>query len=330
MPRVESLTADLIDEAASLIAAEQRAAQSATPLVTADFTEPEHCRTVLRELLAEDHSGFVAFDGDRVVGVLCAKARGVRGGIRAEGFAVDPTLPDPTAVLVALYARTAPQLLADGAIHHWANHVCLEPLGTGLGNLGFGRIGVYGSQPARPVSPARGITIRVGTLDDLGSIVALSAVEMGFRFTPPIYTLPQPRSREHVENHHRQLLTAGAVHLLARVAHADVGLVTLEFTSPSPRHCPAGQPYIGPTATHPSYRGQGVGGALVDVALAWSYHHGFHTVSVDFDSANPVSRPFWLGAGFTPVGYQVSRSIHPAYLPGASTADAALLDPATG
>jgi len=320
---VESLTTGLVEDAARVIAAEQRAARSTTPGLTVDFTETGHCRTALNELLADDHSGFVAHDDHRILGVLCAKGRGDRGGMRAEGLAVLPGLQDPTAVLVALYAQMAPQLLAGGAIHHWVTHVNLEPLGVGLGNLGFGRIGVYGSQPARPASPATQLTVRVGNKDDLGTIVALSSVEMGFRFTPPIYALPQPGSREHVERHHRQLLAAGAVHLLASTGGADVGLATIEFTSPAPRICPNGQPYIGPTATHPAHRGQGVGRALVNAVLDWSYRHEFQTVSVDFDSANPLSRPFWLGAGFAPVGYQVARSIHPGYLPGTSPSDAA-------
>jgi hypothetical protein len=38
-------------------------------------------------------------------------------------------------------------------------------------------------------------------------------------------------------------------------------------------------------------------------------HRGFHSVSVDFMPANPLSRPFWLGAGFTPTGYGVARTI---------------------
>jgi len=69
----------------------------------------------------------------------------------------------------------------------------------------------------------------------------------------------------------------------------------------------AGQPYIGPTATLPGARGQGVGHALVDVALTWASDHGYQWVSVDFDTANPLSRPFWLNTGFRPAGYGVLR-----------------------
>jgi GNAT superfamily N-acetyltransferase len=103
-----------------------------------------------------------------------------------------------------------------------------------------------------------------------------------------------------------------AVHPLARHHDADVGLLTLEPTPPAPRLCPAGQPYIGPTATDPAVRGRGIGRALVDAAHDWAHRHGHHTISVDFEPSNPLSRPFWLGLGFRPSGYRQRRTIgHP-------------------
>ena len=101
----------------------------------------------------------------------------------------------------------------------------------------------------------------------------------------------------------------GAVHLLATLDGHDVGLLTIELTSPVPHLCPDGQPCIGPTATLPGARGQGVGHTLVDTALTWAHDHGYQWVSVDFDTANPLSRPFWLNAGFRPAGYGVLRLI---------------------
>ena len=54
-----------------------------------------------------------------------------------------------------------------------------------------------------------------------------------------------------------------------------------------------------------------VGRALVDAALTWAYDHGYQWISVDFDTANPLSRPFWLNAGFRPAGYGLFRVIEP-------------------
>ena len=81
------------------------------------------------------------------------------------------------------------------------------------------------------------------------------------------------------------------------------------MTSPRRDSVPDGQPYIGPTVTLPEVRGRGVGRSLVDAALNWTYSHGYQWISVDFASANPLSRPVWLNAGFRPTGYGVLRLI---------------------
>jgi len=129
------------------------------------------------------------------------------------------------------------------------------------------------------------------------------------RSAPPIFAPRQDRPLADLAAGHRALHDNGAVHLLASLDGRDVGLLTIELTSPVPRLCPDGQPYIGPTATLPAARGQGVGHALVDAALTWAHDHGYQWVSVDFDTANPLSRPFWLNAGFHPAGYGVLRLI---------------------
>jgi GNAT superfamily N-acetyltransferase len=136
---------------------------------------------------------------------------------------------------------------------------------------------------------------------------------------------PQGRPLAELAAEHRALRDNGAVHLLAALGGAeaaalggddhaalggaDVGLLTIELTSPVPRLCPDGQPYIGPTVTLPGARGRGVGHALLDTALTWAYDHGYQWISVDFDTANPLSRPFWLNAGFHPTGYGLLRLI---------------------
>jgi hypothetical protein len=58
----------------------------------------------------------------------------------------------------------------------------------------------------------------------------------------------------------------------------------------------------------------------VHTALTWAHDHGYQWVSVDFDTANPLSRPFWLHAGFRPAGYGVLRLIdgRPASQPGSA------------
>ena len=108
---------------------------------------------------------------------------------------------------------------------------------------------------------------------------------------------------------HERLFDDGAVHFLARRDGDDVGLLTVEFSSPAPRLCPQGQPYIGPTVTHPEARNSGIGSTRSCRSGLGKAQQVDETVSVDFDSANPLSRPFWLGLGFQPTGYRLRRAI---------------------
>jgi GNAT superfamily N-acetyltransferase len=140
-------------------------------------------------------------------------------------------------------------------------------------------------------------------------VARLALVEIQHRSAPPMFAPPHAPSLADLAAEHRALHDKGAVHLLATLDGRDVGLLTIELTSPVPRLCPDGQPYIGPTATLPGARGRGVGHALVAAALTWAYDHGYQWISVDFDTANPLSRPFWLNAGFHPAGYGVLRLI---------------------
>jgi hypothetical protein len=66
----------------------------------------------------------------------------------------------------------------------------------------------------------------------------------------------------------------------------------------------------GPNSEHPSDARKKEG----------AHDHGYQWVSVDFDTANPLSRPFWLHAGFRPAGYGVLRLIdgRPACQPGSA------------
>ena len=132
-----------------------------------------------------------------------------------------------------------------------------------------------------------------------------------------MYAFDQTRSFDETRAAHENLLDNGAIHLLARRADRDVGLLTIEQTTPAPRLCTADFPYIGPTATNPEARGSGVGRALVGASFTWARTHGHQTIAVDFDSANLLSRPFWIGNGFRPTGHRLRRilAVRPTELP---------------
>ena len=312
MATVAALDDATIEAAGALVASEHRAARRAHPSLPLAWADPQVCTAALRRLLQTGHRGAVAVEGGRTLVVLTGTARGTYARLFAEGVAVAPDLADPTRLLVRAYGDLAPGWVARGLLWHAVDHVALPRLDEAWSNLGFGRHHVFATQPAVLRSNPTNVQVRVADGGDLEVVARLALVEIDFRGTPPIYSPGGAQSVEALVEQHLALREAGATHLVAALDGRDVGLLTIELTSPAPRLCPEGQPYIGPTATLAEARGQGVGRALVDTALTWAHNRGYQWVSVDFESANPLSRSFWLGNGFRPTGYCVVRAIQPA------------------
>jgi GNAT superfamily N-acetyltransferase len=311
---IEDLDGATVERAGELVAREHAAARQARPELPASFGSAGICAAALERVYSSGHHGLVVTQSGRAVAVMTAMVRehpasGRYARLPAEGFAVDPDLADPTGVLAAAFGDIASPLIADGVLRYYLLHAALPRLTEALSNLGFGRNGAYCIQPAAPRRRSSAVDVRAAGPEHLETVARLALVEFQHRSTPPIFAPRQDRSLAELAAEHRALHDNGAVHLLATLDGRDVGLLTIELTSPVPRLCPDGQPYIGPTATMPGARGRGVGRALVDAALTWAYDHGYQWISVDFDTANPLSRPFWLNVGFHPTGYGVLRFI---------------------
>jgi GNAT superfamily N-acetyltransferase len=313
---IEELGEATFERAAALVAREHVAARQVRPELPDGFGDAGVCEATLRHLCGSGHRGLVVTGDGRAVAVMTVTVRETPTVSRyarlpAEGFAVEPDLDDPTGVLAAAFADLASPLVADGVLRYYLLHPALPRLSDALSDLGFGRNGAYGVQPAAPRRRSPAVAVRAAGPEDFGTVARLALVELLHRSAPPMFGPAQGRPLAEVAAEHRALRDNGAVHLLAALGGDDVGLLTIELTSPVPRLCPDGQPYIGPTATVPAARGQGVGHALVDAALTWAHDHGYPWVSVDFETSNPLSRPFWLNAGFRPTGYGLFRLIEP-------------------
>jgi GNAT superfamily N-acetyltransferase len=311
---IENLDGATVERAGALVAREHAAARQVRPELPAAFDSAEVCAAALERLSGGGHHGLVASSSGRTVAVMTATVRenpavGRYAPLPAEGFAVEPDLTDPTGVLAAVFGDLASPLIAGGVRRYYLLHAALPRLSEALSNLGFGRNGAYGIQPAAPRRRSSAVAVHAAGVEDLETVARLALVEIQHRSAPPMFAPRQDRPLADLAAGHRALHDNGAVHLLASLDGRDVGLLTIELTSPVPRLCPDGQPYIGPTATLPGARGRGVGHALVDAALTWAYAHDYQWISVDFDTANPLSRPFWLNVGFRPAGYGVLRLI---------------------
>jgi GNAT superfamily N-acetyltransferase len=316
-----SLDDSTIERAGALVAREHVSARQVCPELPVVYEDVAVCCGALQALRDAGHRGLVVSDGGRAVAVMTVTVRenaviGRYARFPAEGFAVDPESADATAAVGAAYAELAASLVAGGVRHHYLLHAPLPHLHEALSNLGFGRDGCYGVQRVSLRRKPSSVRVFAAGEDQLDVIARLALVEIEHRATPPMFGRQATSSPDEVVREHSALRRAGAVHLIAELEGRHVGLLTIELTSPVPRLCPSGQPYIGSTATLPDVRRRGVGRALVDAALDWAHHHGYEWISVDFATANPLSRPFWLGAGFRPTGYGVLRLIDQATVRG--------------
>ncbi|MEM9516383.1 MAG: GNAT family N-acetyltransferase [Actinomycetota bacterium] len=300
---------------ATLLTREQRAAADVLPAISHSFTEVETCAGSIE--LGESVVAVIASEAQRVVGVLTFTFDAEYAIASSTGFAIDPSAPDATQILAAMYAEAAPRLLERGASRHLLNHLALPALNDAVANLGLGRVGVAAARKTdQVVSSPTAVEVRVGDEDDLDTIVDLAEVERRFRGSPPIYGAVDASDRETVRRQRlRGMRNDGHMPLIARVDGVDAGVLIVERVSPErERLLEHERPFIGPTATSPQHRGRGVAAALVAAAVAHAARHGHDSISVSFSSANPLSRPFWLGAGFQPTGYSVVRAIHPAHV----------------
>src|SRR5580692_7220834 len=266
---IEILGGATVERAGALVACEQAAARRVRPELPAAFGSPDVCTAALQRLCDSGQHGLVVMGNGRAAAVMAAAAR-------------ENPVVGRYALLLAEGLAVDPDLADPTAVLAAAFADLAAPLIAG----GVRRYYLLHTALAR-----------------------LALVELQHRSAPPMFAPRQDRPLADLVAEHRALREAGAVHLLATLDGHDAGLLTIELTSPVPRLCPDGQPYIGPTATLPGARGKGVGHALVDAALTWAYDHDYQSVSVDFDTANPLSRPFWLNNGFHPVGYGVLRFI---------------------
>lgn len=274
---------------------------------TAAYGEPAACADALSQLLGSGFDGWCALDDGNVAGVMCVRTVGTGSLVPAHGVAVRVGDDDPTSLVVAMLEEVTAHARRAGALRITLDHPDAPGASEVFHRAGFGGGGVFAVRPTSPLEINAGaVSIRRGAEGDLSSIGALSHVEFMRRFAAPVHALQPVRTEAETIDAHRGIMSSGGVHFLAAIDGRDVGLLTLEATSPAPRLCPAGA-YIGPTATLPDVRQEGVATALLAAAVEEARRRGLDHIGVDFAGNDPVSRPFWLRRSFVPTGFRLRR-----------------------
>jgi hypothetical protein len=163
---IDDLDGATVERAGALVAREHATARQMRPELPAGFEDAGVCAAALQHLCDSGHRGLVATGNGRTIAVITAIVRQHPAGGRyarlpAEGFAVDPDLADPTGVLAVAFGDLASPLIADGVLRYYLVHAALPRLPEALSNLGFGRNGAYGVQPAAPRRGSSAVAVRV-------------------------------------------------------------------------------------------------------------------------------------------------------------------------
>ena len=324
-PRVEPFEAEMLSEAAALLAARHIRERARFPLLPAKYEDASACEDVLKSAL--DYApGFAAFDEGRLCGMLLGfknvpdpASGSARYGperssmLIAHGNAIAAGA-DPWLVYHALFAELAEQYRRDNVTDHFA-HV---PAGDAAVEeawfaLGFGRDHAVAARDLRPVEAPTiwAASVRAATPEDLDVVDRLVDEESRYHARSPIM---RPYLREQTKDAvraglARALESEESCHFIARADGQDVGIIEVGPGRGSPLYIPDGAAYIGDTAVLPPARGSGVGAALVDAALAWAREHGYRAVTLHYAGANALSSSFWRGVGFEPVMWHLRRRL---------------------
>ncbi|GAA5263757.1 hypothetical protein ACOSOMT5_P0177 [Acidiphilium sp. MT5] len=80
-----------------------------------------------------------------------------------------------------------------------------------------------------------------------------------------------------------------------------IGIVDCAFGHPAP-----GDFWIGLLLLHPDWRGQGLGGDIVQALVAYSRHHAAPQIGIAVKADYRAAQIFWRGHGFVPIARQIS------------------------
>ena len=295
-----------LDGAAELLAARHAAHRAVEPLIA-----EADCRAAVEAAWRMPQaSGAVALRGGRMQAY--AIGRVAENGLwathawidRAGSASAEPELTRD------VYAAAAPAWLAAGA----RMHLALVPAVAGMLDpwyrLGFGQMQLEAVREAgaSPRPLPEGVTVRRGGIDDLETAaLPTGRLIWEHQALAPAFTGLTPPSDEQLRADWTEtLMDADVVFFVAEHGGQVAGHSMLYAADPDFGTGP-GTLRLATTAVLPELRGQGIGVALAEYALAWAAEAGYDRVATDWRVPNLESSRFWPARGFRPAFHRLHR-----------------------
>jgi len=310
---------DVIDDAASLLAARHRQQRRVEPGLSPAYQDVSATRAEIATLAAkEGASGAVAMRGGGVVGYLLGAPRAPLFGpnmwVEGAGHAV----AEPE-VARDLYGFAAGRWVEEGATSHYALVPATDAaLVDAWFRVGFGQQHIHAIRAAAApddiLRPRRGILIRRAERRDLPTLGQLEVLIGEHQVLSPIFWRVAPRSLEDAtkewdEGFDDPQFTTFVAELDGLVVGSTVCCAIEE----SPEHQGVVQPahagFLWFASVMPEARGMGVGRALGEAVLLWARDAGHPTVVVDWRETNLLASRAWPSLGFRPTFRRLFRAI---------------------
>jgi len=322
-----------IAEAARLHAGSYRRALESNPALPASPLDPAPVEALLRRAIAAGpavaalHDGELAgYMGGYMGGFAVPGLRGAAAGIHVPEWAHGARELGRAETYEALYTAISALWAEAGRLCHCISVLAGDPdLEESLIWLGFGLCVADAIRDLWPV-PARrptGVTVRQATLADTDALGLLAEAHEAYYAAAPtfLYRRCQPDPRTEMES---WLRTPGESVWVAEIEGRAVSF--LYMRPPHDDICRAlrepGTIAVGGAFTLPEARGRGLAGALLAAVVEWARRTGCECVAVDFETANPLARRFWL-RHFRPVCLTFERHLDERLAPSRPAAETA-------
>ena len=260
---------------------------------------------------AEGTSGAVAVEDGRVAGYLAGQVTESRFWGRHVWVAHAGHAARDPEIVRDLYAFAAARWVAEGARLQLALVPAVPELVEPWLRLGFGHMQAHGIRESggEVASPAAGVAIRRGTLDDLAEARPLMPIIWEHQRGSAAFTgMEIPSEEEYVADWKETIADPTYTYFVAELDGRIAGHLLMYPEEPDFAR-PPGSVYLAVAATLPEARGRGLGVALTEHALAWAREAGYATVHTDWRVPNLQSSRFWPRRGFRETFYRLARQV---------------------
>ena len=313
-----------VEQAAGILTAQFAGFLKSFPLLPGRITEKAVAVDFLVDLLAKEESqGVVMLYEDRVSGYLLGAYSdnpffGRHVYVPFGGIALkEQTKTDD---LLKLYSASGKRWMRDGVLNHYLIMPALPDWLETCFSLSFGKEQAYAAaaladQYPEPELPS-GIVMRAAIPSDADGLYDCADWIAGHYNLAPVW---EPVPAEHLANiqqGYAELATdPDASTWIALEGERIVSFVVIypEDIGPASLFGAPEIAHFAVAATHPDYRGRGIGRALLRHVLNIASRQGYKMITTDWRTTNPSATEHWPRFGFRSFAYRLLRRVNPRY-----------------